>query len=244
MTNYEESMQIDTGITLELLEEMQSAGKAGVPFNEALVNMSDDTDITNKDIVNQLRYAHDIGMDDGRETVKAAVAEEEKVFTDEETKQNALNFLDPTLPFILKHLFDESPINGQKMTNKPISEAFEEMKAKVMGGDKTYLYDCILSQMGQMQQMTVKLNGWMSKTNKVDTIMKYSNMHMKLMSEQRRTIQALDDLMNPKKTTFVKEVSQHNHFSEKKGDKPSELPATKEEDVIDAETFTTATAGV
>ena len=243
MPNLEESMQIDTGITLELLEEMKSAGIAGVPFNEALMNMSDDTDITNKDIVNQLRYAHDIGMDDGRETVKAVVAEEEKVFTDEETKQNALNFLDPTLPFIMKHLVDEAPINGQKMSNKPISEAFEEMKAKIMGGDKNYLYDCILSQMGQMQQMSLKLNTYMAQTNKVDIIMKYSNMQMKLMAEQRRTIQSLDDLMNPKRTTFVKEVSQHNHFSEKKEDKPNELSQGKQDadKYIEAETVTTGT---
>ena len=156
------------------------------------------------------------------------MAEElERVYTEEETKKNAKTFLDPVVPLIVKHLVDENPVNGQKMTNEPITEEFEVMKKKVMEGDKTYLYDCILSQMGQMQQMSLKINMYLGSEKRIDVQMKYASMQMKLMAEQRRTIAALDDLMNPKRTTFVKEVSQHNHFQEKKLDKPSEIVETE-----------------
>ncbi len=51
------------------------------------------------------------------------------------------------------------------------------------------------------------------------------------MSEQRKSIMAINEITNPKRTTFAKEISQHNHLhqnSEKKDEKQNELQQLEE----------------
>lgn len=217
-------------VALAQLDKIKSLALDGYSFRDSVFKM--DLDLLDQDLMVQLQVAHDMGKDE----------REEKVYTEEETKRNAQIFFDPLLPLVIKHKLDENPINRQTVPDIPLQEEFNSVRDKVMGGDKEYLYTAILSQLGQMQQMSIKINERLSQKNTVDKAMKYSNIQLKLMAEQRRTIQALADLMTPKKTTFVKEVSQHNHFSEKKDDKQNELSQPQDKEIIDAHQYTEAEA--
>lgn len=220
-------------VTLEQLELFKKFGYENKSFQEALEehNITDDT------IISELSFAYDMGEDERLdEQYKEPKEAVEKTFTKEETERDINIFLSPITPLFVKHITDDHPINGHTLDADTVHDAFGEMRDKITNGDRTYLYNAILSQLGQMQQMSIKVNNNLASQTKVDTVMKYANIQLKLMAEQRRTIQVLDDLMNPKKTTFVKEVSQHNHFSEKK----SEIENKISQGEIDADQYTEA----
>jgi hypothetical protein len=76
----------------------------------------------------------------------------------------------------------------------------------------------------------------------MDSFNKLSNIQLKVMQEQRKSIMAINEICNPKRTTFVKEISQHLHqnsekLSEKKDETQTELLATPRE-VTEAEVLT------
>ncbi len=51
-------------------------------------------------------------------------------------------------------------------------------------------------------------------------------MQLKVMQETRKSIMAINEITNPKRTTFIKEANQHNHLhqnSEKKDENRNEL---------------------
>jgi hypothetical protein len=51
-------------------------------------------------------------------------------------------------------------------------------------------------------------------------------MQIKVMQETRKSIMAINEITNPKRTTFIKEANQHNHLhqnSEKKDENENEL---------------------
>ncbi len=40
----------------------------------------------------------------------------------------------------------------------------------------------------------------------------FQNLQLKVMGVTRKTIMAVNEVINPKRTTFVKETNQHNHM--------------------------------
>jgi hypothetical protein len=53
-----------------------------------------------------------------------------------------------------------------------------------------------------------------------------SDMQLKVMQETRKSIMAINEITNPKRTTFIKKAEQHNHLhqnSEKKYENENEL---------------------
>jgi len=75
----------------------------------------------------------------------------------------------------------------------------------------------------------------------LDNFNKLSNMQLKVMQETRKSIMSINEITNPKRTTFIKEANQHNHLhqnSEKKDESTNELSQPKE--FIDANQYTEA----
>jgi hypothetical protein len=64
-------------------------------------------------------------------------------------------------------------------------------------------------------------------------------MQLKVMQETRKSIMAINEITNPKRTTFIKEANQHNHLhhnSEKKDEIKNEKQIAHKE-ATDAELF-------
>jgi len=66
-------------------------------------------------------------------------------------------------------------------------------------------------------------------------------MQLKVMQETRKSIMAINEISNPKRTTFIKEANQHNHLLqnlEKKVENENELQ--KPEQLQETKSFTEA----
>ncbi len=66
-------------------------------------------------------------------------------------------------------------------------------------------------------------------------------MQLKVIQETRKSIMAINEITNPKRTTFIKEANQHNHLHqnlEKKDQNKNELSQPQE--FIDANEYTEA----
>ncbi len=89
---------------------------------------------------------------------------------------------------------------------------FEKVCYMKILGDTTPLLEILI---GNMQQLHL-FNGTIAQnfldTNSIDNFNKLSNMQLKVMQETRKSIMAINEITNPKRTTFIKEANQHNHL--------------------------------
>jgi hypothetical protein len=102
------------------------------------------------------------------------------------------------------------------------------MVKKIQDGDSTDILTVLTTKIIQLQRFngTVTSNLMGDAGKQVDNFNKLSNMQLKVMQETRKSIMAINEITNPKRTTFIKEANQHNHLhqnSEKKDDNSNEL---------------------
>ena len=51
---------------------------------------------------------------------------------------------------------------------------------------------------------------------RIDTYETLSKIQLRVMSETRKKIMAMNEICNPKRATFIKEANQHNHLHQEK----------------------------
>jgi len=121
--------------------------------------------------------------------------------------------------------------NGKDMppiSQQVLYEDIKEMVDEIQSGDTKALLTMLTTNIIQLQLFngTVTRNLMGDAGKQVDNFNKLSNMQLKVMQETRKSIMAINEITNPKRTTFIKEANQHNHHhqnSEKKGDNSNEL---------------------
>ena len=122
-----------------------------------------------------------------------------------------------------------------------IGDEISKLVKNLQKGDTTSLLEILVGNITQLHifngVLAMNLSG--DGTMPVEKMNKLSNMQLKLMQETRKSIMAINEITNPKRTTFIKEANQHNHLhqnSEKKDENENELQ--KSEQLKEPESFT------
>ena len=124
-----------------------------------------------------------------------------------------------------------------------LRDDIKEMVEKIQDGDTKELLTVLTTNILQLQLFngTVTQNLMGEAGKQVGNFNKLSNMQLKVMQETRKSIMAINEITNSKRTTFIKEANQHNHLhqnSEKKDESRNELQ--KPEQIKEPKTLTKA----
>jgi hypothetical protein len=122
----------------------------------------------------------------------------------------------------------EGEENRQNIDRQTLKEELELSAKRMQNGDTSLLIEILTYNIMQLHhfngQDTGNLAGDLGK--QLSTFEKLSNMQLKVMQETRKSIMAINEITNPKRTTFIKKAEQHNHLhqnSEKKDKNENEL---------------------
>ena len=141
--------------------------------------------------------------------------------------------------------------NGKDISSisqQVLHDDIEKMINAIQSGDTKALLTMLTTNILQLQLFngTVTRNLMSDAGKQLDNFNKLSNMQLKVMQETRKSIMAINEITNPKRTTFIKEANQHNHLhqnSEKKDENENELKnevnLIENDDVTEAELFPT-----
>ena len=130
---------------------------------------------------------------------------------------------------ILEQAGQDTSQISQDVLYEDIQNILDELKT----GDTSSLLIMLVTNTMQLQLFngTVTQNLMGETGRKIDNFNKLSNMQLRIMQETRKSIMAINEITNPKRTTFIKEANQHNHLhqnSEKKDEDENELQKLEE----------------
>lgn len=132
--------------------------------------------------------------------------------------------------------------DGKDIIQQVLADDVDKMVERMQNGDNSDILMVLASSLLTLQmfneKISMNLTGEAGK--KLDEFETLALLQLKAMAEQRKTIMAINEVTNPKRTTFIKEVAQHNHIhqnSEKKEEVTNELQKaiTHTETATDAE---------
>jgi hypothetical protein len=144
------------------------------------------------------------------DTIKKGLQKKE-----DEEKQATRQFSSPIqsgiVNIILQNGKDMPPISQQVLY-----EDINKMIQKIKSGDMETLLTMLTTNILQLQLFngTVTQNLMGDAGKQVDNFNKLSNMQLKVMQETRKSIMAINEIANPKRTTFIKEANQNNFIQE------------------------------
>lgn len=124
---------------------------------------------------------------------------------------------------------------GQLSINS-LADGIADAAKALNEGDTTPLLEILIGNIQQLHLFNGTITQNLLDSKSIDNFNKLSNMQLKVMQETRKSIMAINEIANPKRTTFIKEANQHNHLhqnSEKKDECQNELQ--KLESFTDAE---------
>lgn len=158
---------------------------------------------------------------------KAEIKEENRKLYEKKVS-NAKLRLSPSSVGESNIYLQEGEENCDQLDRHTLKEELELTSKRMQDGDTTFLLEILTANIMQLHhfngQITGNLAGELGK--KLATFEKLSNMQLKVMQETRKSIMAINEIINPKRTTFIKEANQHNHLhqnSEKKDESQNEL---------------------
>lgn len=134
--------------------------------------------------------------------------------------------------------------DGKDISQQVLADDVDKMVNRMKNGDNSDILMVLASSLLTLQmfneKISMNLTGEAGK--KLDGFESLAVLQLKAMAEQRKTIMAINEVTNPKRTTFIKEVAQHNHIhqnSEKKEEETNELQKviTHTKTVTDTEIF-------
>ncbi len=169
-------------------------------------------------------------FDTHKEAIKLQKAEikEENQKLKEKKVSNAKMRLSPSTVGGSNIYLQEGEENSDKLDRHTLKKELELSAKRIQDGDTIFLLEILTANIMQLHhfngQITGNLAGELGK--KLATFEKLSNMQLKVMQETRKSIMAINEIINPKRTTFIKEANQHNHLhqnSEKKDESQNEL---------------------
>jgi len=162
---------------------------------------------------------------------------------EDEEKQETRQFSNPLTSGMI-NILEQNGKNMPSISQQVLYDDIKEMVEKTQSGDTKALVTMLTTNIIQLQlfngTITHNLMGDLGK--QLDNFNKLSNMQLKVMQETRKSIMAINEITNPKRTTFIKEANQHNHLhqnSEKKDEKENELQKQleKSDESVDAVLF-------
>ena len=149
----------------------------------------------------------------------------EKIESDK--KQATKQFSSPLYSGMV-NILEQNGDGGKPISQDVLRDDIKGMVEKIQKGDTSDLLTMLTTNILQLQlfngMITRNITGDAGK--KIDDFETLSNMQIKVMQETRKSIMAINEITNPKRTTFIKEVAQHNHLhqnSEKKDETVNEL---------------------
>mgnify|MGYP005989313407 CR=1 FL=1 len=126
------------------------------------------------------------------------------------------------------NILNQNPNKDTPLSQKVLVDDIKSMVDKLKDADTSDLITMLTTNILQLQvfNSTVTSNIMGDAGKQIVNFDRLGNMQIKLMQETRKSIMAINEIVNPKRTTFIKEASQHNHLhqdSSKKTEKENEL---------------------
>jgi len=126
------------------------------------------------------------------------------------------------------NILEQNGYGAPPVSQEVLSRDIKEIVKKTQSGDTKALITMLTTNILQLQLFngTVTRNLMGEAGKQMDNFQKLSNMQLKVMQETRKSIMAINEICNPKRTTFINEANQYNHLhqnSEKKDETQNEL---------------------
>lgn len=146
----------------------------------------------------------------------------------EEDKRHATKQFSSPLYSGMRNIMNQNYKESAPISQNVLAEDIGKMVKKVQKGDTSDLLTMLTTNILQLQLFNgVVTSNLMGDAGKqLNNFEMLSNMQIKVMQETRKSIMAINEITNPKRATFIKEVAQHNHLhqnSEKKDEQENEL---------------------
>ncbi len=128
-------------------------------------------------------------------------------------------------------------------SKEALVEDIGDMVERLKSGNTDDLLAILATQAVQLQMLNTKVTKTISNTNSYEIMSKFQNIQLKTMNETRKTVTAINEIVNPKKTTFIKEASQNNFLHQetsKKIENENELFQLNQKESTDAYQYTEA----
>ena len=200
--------------TLEQLDEMKILAIDGLEFPEACTGMG--VNITDTELIENLRMAHDIGLDEkGALEYQESLEEPEPELSKKEREHNTKQFSDLSYSGII-NVLTQNNSNKDDLSQDFLKDSLDEMVEKMQKGDTGDILTVLTTNLMQMQLFNGRVTGLIGKDLSYKNYELLSRMQMKLLQESRKTAMAINEICNPKRATFVKNATQHNHLNSEK----------------------------
>ena len=175
------------------------------------------------DEVNEMFEIHKVAIE-----IKKAKLKTEKQRARAKKAENSAQTLDAAGRSGFNVYLQHDPRAQKKIDSWDIGDEISKVVKDLQKGDTSSLLEILVGNITQLHLfngiLAMNLSG--NENITVDNLNKLSNMQFKLMQEERKSIMAINEITNPKRTTFIKEANQHNHLhqnSEKKDESENEL---------------------
>ncbi|RRS32307.1 MAG: hypothetical protein P794_01505 [Epsilonproteobacteria bacterium (ex Lamellibrachia satsuma)] len=191
---------------IKLYISMASSGMSNV-------DIVDDFEIN----INQCALWHEKYSDEIKQA-KQKIADDKKLATRQ--------FSDPLISGLV-NIMTQNGTSAEPISQKVLHDDIEKIIEKTKAGDTEALITILTTNIMQLQLFNGRVAGnLMGEAGKqLNNFEKLSNMQIKVMQETRKSIMAINEIINPKRATFIKKAEQHNHLhqnSEKKGESKNE----------------------
>ncbi len=174
------------------------------------------------------------------EAWKTAYKEEIQAAKDaieKESKSAANHISYPLTMGILGILYQSDPQKRDIADHQTIADNIQRIVKDLKAGDTTSLLTALTSQFLQLQNLNsmIAMNITGKAGKDLDNFQSLSSLNLKVNGEIRKTAMALNEIVNPKRTTFVKEATQNNFIqnSEKKVENENEKQIAAPDEVIE-----------
>jgi hypothetical protein len=150
----------------------------------------------------------------------SAEIEEAREKIEDKKKQATKQFSDPLLSGII-NILEQNPQKDTGVSQKVLVKDIDKIVKNAKNGDSTDLLTMLTTNILQLQLFNGTItNNIMGEAGKqLTNFERLANMQIKVMQETRKSIMAINEITNPKRTTFIKEANQHNHLHQNSQEK-------------------------
>ena len=144
-----------------------------------------------------------------------------------EQEHTTKQFSDLTYSGLINVMLQNADDHERDYSQAKLGEDLNAIVKKMQAGDNTDLLTVLATNLMQMELFNGQITGKISSNGgkRFQTYEALSKMQMKILQESRKTVMCINEIVNPKRTTFVKNAEQHNYIhqnSEKKEESENE----------------------
>ena len=101
-----------------------------------------------------------------------------------------------------------------ELHKKTIMSELDKTTKQMQAGDSSYLINVLVSNITQLHlhEGLISRNLMGEAGTTLKSFDRLISLQVKLIQETRKSIMAINEICNPKRTTFIKEANQHNHL--------------------------------